>query len=573
MHKSILTINRVQIIIALTLFVAFIIYFIPSGDNEIRVHDTYDGNFTSRDVLIKSGFLFELNPNQIILGIMNGLPRGLFPRFTEITTIFMFLFGSLNGMTITFILVRIFGFLGIYLFAKTHLNIPRRQMGLLLMVAMCYACLPVFTIHGLTVMGVPLVLWAYFNLYKNQSIITSLIIFVLFSIWSNFVLVGVHLLLVLSVITLFLFATDRKLNYKLILGILILLVVYIVSEYGMFYLYIFNSNYHSSRISFNKELGLNYKGVIGTFFIKFFTNEYSSANYFGYIFLPFFIHYLVAVFRKVEKNNNDKISLLFFFILVFSALFVSLLDWKGLAWFYDSFKFANSFNLKRFTNLMPSFFFILLLVSISNFNLNFSKAKQAVSTIILILFFVLIWRGNISFNRSAFDTTGIKIISPQKITFNQFFDKLIYKEIKLVLGNDTVFNVIHLGISPSPSKYAGLLVLDDYQGDYPLEYKKEFRKIIEGELNKSLALKKSYDEWGARSYMYSAEEFDEKLMKRNGILYIHNLSINTEQLKKMKCKNIISSIYIGNFRSLNLTLKKVFVSPLDYKIIFLYKLI
>ena len=89
--------SRIEIFIALIFCIVFCFYFMPSSDHEIRIHDTFDGNFTTRHVLVNSGHFFDLDPNSTVPGIMNGLPRGVFPKFTEITSLLMWCFGSLNG--------------------------------------------------------------------------------------------------------------------------------------------------------------------------------------------------------------------------------------------------------------------------------------------------------------------------------------------------------------------------------------------------------------------------------------------------------------------------------------------
>jgi hypothetical protein len=187
--------------------------------------------------------------------------------------------------------------------------------------------------------------------------------------------------------------------------------------------------------------------------------------------------------------------------------------------------------------------------------------------------FVFLWRGNISYLRSGFDTTGEKIIGDQPTTFNQFFDPSLYSEIKKEMGSDTMNNVIHFGISPSPSKYAGLKVLDDYQGDYPKKYKDEFRKIIEAELEKSEGLRKYFDGWGARCYMYSAGLFDNTIQYKAGVFIEPQLEINTAQIKSMNGSYILSGGIIGNSNEIGLELKRIFVSETDLKKVLLYKII
>ncbi|MDX2171925.1 MAG: DUF6044 family protein [Bacteroidota bacterium] len=561
--------NKIESAIAISIFVCFIFYFIPSPNHEIRVHDIFDGNFTTRHVLIKSGHLFDTSPTATVPGIMNGLPRGVFPRNTEITSVLMFMFGSLTGYAITFVLIRLLAFIGIVLFARDHIHSSSQKTGIVFIVASVFACLPYFAIHGLTVAGIPLLLWAFLNVYKKKKLMISYMIMVLFVLWSNFVLVGFHLLLLLGGMTLWFCITNKKIYYHLFIYLFALLTCYIASDYMLFYMHYFNKDYVTSREAMDKLLGLNINGVLGSTLKSFFFGDYSTANYFGFAYIPLFLlfsYYLVK--RKVSIQSNIILVLIICYVIF--SLLINILDWKSIAGFYENFAFAKVFNFKRFTSLLPGLFFCIS-VAIFLYLLKLEKTSIRVaislSTIVLFLF---IWRGNLSLNRSAFNTTGFKIYNEQQTTFNEFFDEALYSKLKLELGENYTGNVIHYGLFPSPSKYAGLNVLDDYQGDYPKKYKIEFRKVIEGELNKSQSLTNYFDKWGSRCYLESARSFENKLEVKDGILFDNELNINTNQLKLMNCHYIFSSIIITNVDQLQIKLKRIFVSRLNHKVIFLY---
>ena len=62
-------------------------------------------------------------------------------------------------------------------------------------------------------------------------------------------------------------------------------------------------------------------------------------------------------------------------------------------------------------------------------------------------------------------------------------------------------------------------VIDGYYVIYPLSYKIKFRKIIEDELNQNQKLKKYYDDWGNRVYLFFSDK--------------NNLLINFKEAKKL----------------------------------------
>lgn len=565
-------IPKIELILSAIGIFLFCFYFIPSPGHEIRIHDTFDGNFSTRHVLIHSGHFFDTDPTSIVPGIMNGLPRGVFPRFTEITSLLMYCFGSLGGFALTFILVRLLAFIGIYKLGKDHLGIQDPQNGPLILVATCFACLPFFIIHGLTVAGVPLVAWAFLNIYKKQKTALSYFTLLLFVLWSNFVLVGFHVLFCFGLLAIWLCIKDKQLHLRLFVALIFVAITYVLSDYMLFYMHLFNKAYHSSRGEMDKFLGLNVSGVVGGTFKTFVSGDYSTANYFGLIVLPLLFLAFVPAFRERKKRTN-LLYLIFLAMLLFCCLFINLLDWNKFAFFYKQFPFAKEFNFKRFTSLAPGLFFILAVCAIAVLSVKKSNLIRAGTGLVFLVLFVTIWRGNISYNRSGFDTRGLRIFSDQQVTFDQFFDPPFYQKIVNAIGADTSLNVIHFGLSASPSKYAGLKVLDDYQGDYPREYKQQFRKVIEKELDKSEKLKAYFDNWGSRCYMESANSFGDALSQKDGFPAEPQLDIDTQQLKSMNCGYIISGIVIENASSLKLAEPKILVSERDHKTIFLYKLL
>src|SRR5687768_16303279 len=130
--------------VAVAAFVVYIDRFVPATDHQIRIHDTFDGNFSTRHVLISSGYPFEAKPTATVPGIMGGLPRAVCPRATEITSLLMYALGSLPGFSINFILIRIIAALGMFLFLRDHCVATNLQSGLLALISLAFACLPFF---------------------------------------------------------------------------------------------------------------------------------------------------------------------------------------------------------------------------------------------------------------------------------------------------------------------------------------------------------------------------------------------------------------------------------------------
>jgi hypothetical protein len=551
---------------------AFLCWFLPHEDNYIRLQDDMDGAYTSKHHIVNSNDFFNPDPSAIVQGSMNGLPRAIWPRFTEPFHVMMYLFGSLVGYSLTFIFLRLVAFFGIYLLGKDYFGFDHKWNLYLILISTGFATLPFNPSYGLTVAGVPLAFWAFFNLLNKKKIILSHLVFLFFAFTSLFVLVGFHICLVFFFMILIDGLKSRKVDLRMIGNVLLLGVWFVLADYMLFYLHVFVNDYESSRQLFNKELGLNFKGVIGTTFIYLFKGEYNASNYPGYLFVPLIVYgtYLVYKSRKLNIAKSYTLEVLgLFFACGFLA---ALLDWKAMSDLYQNLRILNFFNFKRFITLLPGLFFVVLLIMTS----ALVQKKIKWSYILLPLFVSMLflnWRGNISRLKSSFDCSGWTINGDSLIKFNEFMNVNQYTQIKHVIELNGGGNVINFGISPAPCKYNGIRVLDDYQGDYPLPYKIEFRKIIENEINKSEKVKNLFDGWGSKCYLYSANQVDGKLTRIKGFPVEPNLQINTKQLKKMNCHYIISSIIISSPDKLNLKHEKVFVSSLNFQTLFLYKVL
>ncbi len=563
---------KIEIVSAFILFAAFLFYFFPTANNFIRLQDEFDGSFSSRHLIVNSGDFFETNPMKIVYGTMNGLPRANFVRFSEPIALLMFVFGSLLGYSIGFVFIHFVAFLGIYLIGKQFLNVGKENLGLLVLISLCFACLPFNTSYCLSISGIPIAFWAFLNIYYKQKIKISILTLIGFAVCSNLVLVGANLCVVFCLLTLYFSLKEKKLQSLLFLSVCLVAITYMLTEYMMFYAHLFSHDYQSSRSGFDKELTLNFKGVIGVTFIHLFTGEYNAANYFGYIFIPFIIYYLIYLVKE-KKNEINSVGLLMIFTFLICGFLATVFDWKKMDYFFEVFYFAKIFNLKRFISIVPGLFFIVLAFVLLIINREKKFIPHVITLITLLVFFVSLWRGNISRIKSSFNCNGLEISGNDIITFNQFFDESLYKKIKKDIGLDSLNNVINYGLLPSPCKYFGLHVLDDYQSDYPLKYKYIFRKIISKEIDKSKVYKALFDDWGSKCYLASANELEGRLKSTNGMVFDPLFEINTNQLKKMNCKYILSSIIIGNSNQLNLRFEKVYVSSITTRYILLYKIL
>lgn len=76
--------------------------------------------------------------------------------------------------------------------------------------------------------------------------------------------------------------------------------------------------------------------------------------------------------------------------------------------------------------------------------------------------------------------------------------------------------------------------------------------------DKSPTLKKYFDQWGGRCYLFVAELGKNYEFKKNSKVKIHHLKLNTSVFKKMGGEYIFSAVPILNAKEDHLELKKTF---------------
>ena len=110
-----------------------------------------------------------------------------------------------------------------------------------------------------------------------------------------------------------------------------------------------------------------------------------------------------------------------------------------------------------------------------------------------------------------------------------------------------------MGLTPASAAYNGFNCLDAYSNNYDVEYKHEFRQIIEKELAKNDYYTSYFDDWGNRCYIYLASY-------RTGInadfynITFSGTEVNYKKAKEMGADYVISASAIEDYDAQGLKL-------------------
>lgn len=237
-------------------------------------------------------------------------------------------------------------------------------------------------------------------------------------------------------------------------------------------------------------------------------------------------------------------------------------------WFYtgwqplkERFAVLNTFNFARFHFLRPLVLYVLFALSLA-FLWQLGKrwrilVKGAVIAQCLILFYC---------NEEWYYR---RVHAP---SFKEFYAVSLFENIADYIGEPKQnYRVGTIGLHPAIAQYNGFYTLDTYNNFYPLSYKRQFRKIIAAELRKNKHLKRYFDTWGGRCYLFSAELGKWYDHRKTSKKKIRHLQLNTAAYASLGGRYIFSAVPIQNAAANHLRFKRFFEHPETLWRIYLYE--
>jgi hypothetical protein len=543
------------------------LYYIPflilgEGSNLI-IHDNLDINMCGF-INLKRMYAPYCQDGQF-LQIMNGLPDYMLPSKWSITGLLFLLFHPFIAYLSNDFLSRIIGFLGMALlldYCVFHKELKYRN-SVIFSIALTFALLACYTsLYGLSILGQPLVIYAFWNLYQAKVKWWHYLMIFVFAFWSSPLYSGIFIGALLFSIWVWGLVKDKRLRLPFFAGMVLLGVGYLIEEHSLIFSMFDKSAVTPHRVEFQLEpfsALSQIKSVLqnGALITQYHTGQFWTV----FIILP--LAYIICFSRKMTR---------FVWQLtggIVCILLIQFLHPYIILWFGEKTTLIKDFNWSRFNWLLPMLWLILFAVILERLLENASKRRFFISIALMIgLCFSVI-----SHNRELCWNAGrIAGFKPRNPSFCDFYDTKLFSHIKKHIGQpEETYRVVSLGLFPSIAAYNGFFCLDSYQVLYPLAYKHAFREIIAPELDKNIELRKYFDHWGSRCYLFSDELRSNYMWSKKQDKKVSHLDINTEKLKQLSQKEtyIISAVEIVNHEALGMALENIFEG--NYWKIHLYK--
>jgi hypothetical protein len=576
--------NQKKLLILAVVFIllAWAPYLVRGPNTHVKIFDNLDCHIAHTKVLAQSGKAFSLNPNTKLDNFLNGIHlSGVDSGFNVLTWLFM-IFPPFTAYALNDLLVRLVAILGMVLLLRKYFIKPHKEEHhwIIFGSALCFALLPFYPAGGISIAGIPLLLYSFLNIRGHEGKLTDFLIIFIFPFYSKLALAGVFIAIGLFIIFVIDWVRNRKMNLLYLGGLALLTLTYGFTQFHLIYSFL-----SPGFVSYREEISTT--GVPTAKALKYtFDNfVFDRVNIVGAQHMFVIAAAALALVVSIVKKTNARLLK----GLIAAALLTSFMwgfkYWTGIIPVREKFQLLNAFDFSRFYWLNPFLWYLIFALAL----LIISKIKPGK---ILVSIFIIgqVLYMFMNYNWEIRYLLGIKTsfagsARTYSLTYKEFYSEALFEEINQYINKPKAdYRVISLGIPPGISQYNGFYTLDIYTDVYTLEYKHQFRKIIEKELAKSKRLKRVFDENAKRCYLFVSDLYGARggtgMVFSRGItgtesrrFKIKNMELNTAALKEMGGEYIFSAVEILNYKENNLEFERVFKHSESPWRIYLYKVL
>lgn len=525
-----------------------LLYYVPvlllGQGSYALIHDCLSGEFVYR-------LFMPHEQNGVIEQVMNGLPREMLQSDWNVTAWLCRWFSPFTAYFVNDFLARVVGFCSMALLLGALIERHNQWTPYLVLgVSVAFAYLGSYNVYcGLTVMGQPFVFWVFWRLYRGEVRWWFYPLIGLFTLWSSLALSGIFLCLSLGLWWLIAVCRTKRWHLPFLMGLVVLGLGYMVVEYQIIGSFLTQSQV-THRVEF-APIPQSVLSLVDLYLIQpILLTHYHSGSFYT---LPILLIVLLGVVVGKRLDGLQRTLLVVVgSIVVFGFAYHLLLAVSG----GGLSSILIAFQWDRFYFLLPMLWLVLLAVC-ANDLLSYPKIGIKAMTLLLVVTTGcgLVYR-NREFRLNAGQLVGRHYAEP---SFGAFYDTPLFDRIARHIGLEKQsYRVVSIGMHPMVALYNGFYTLDSYQISYPLTYKHEFREVIAPELAQSEDLRRYFDNWGVRCYIFSHELGFNYLLGKNSGITLKALSINTEKLYQMGGRYIFSAVAIEHPERLSLHLEGVF---------------
>lgn len=551
----------------LLMAVTFAPYFILKEGSVFPIHDQLDETILS--YVLNARYLG--NGAEIFPELLGGLNiSGMQPSAVLFILLYR-MFPAFLAFLIQYGIVFACGFFGMYFCVKEITDSSILSCA----AAACFSLLPIQPIYGLSVMGVPLLLYSFLRLYRKKQVLLSFLLILLFGLTTHLVLIG-YVALGMWALAILLMAVRHRLTKLPVLGFLWLLAIYLAVNYRLFLELLLGK---SSYVSHREEQLSGASPFWHTVWDIFVNGGQHASSLHKFLILPILAMLAAGAFlyRRMEKKARQQYiaAAAWLAVLIGIAFFCGICRSEPIVDFRNACSgFLHYFQPDRVYWLYPAGWY-LEFVLCASFLWKVLKGAEVLKGVVLLAV-LLPTLQEIKVN-SYFYMNVNQINNGSGITgyisWESWYAEDLMTELEQAIGRKmSTYRIAHLGMSPAPALMHGFYTVDGYSNNYPLEYKHRFRRVMERELAKSPETAVYFDTWGSRCYLFNGESGTAYMIGKDRQFVYRDLELNMQALKDLSCEYLFSCGEILNAGEMGLVLMGYFETEVSYWGVWLYKI-
>lgn len=543
----------------------------------IPIHDQLDETMLA--YVLQARHLFD--KGNLLPEMMGGInASGLQPSAVLFIPLYCIL-SPWHAFMVQYAVIFLTAFLGMYFCVKELTS----GSILALAAAGCFAMLPYQPIYGLSIVGVPMLFYAFLCLVQNRRKAVSFLLILYFGLTTHLVLIGYVMLGFWLLYLIWLFLKKKKNPWPL-WGFLLLLAVYLAVNHSLVSeLLLGNAGYVSHR----EELvngAVPFWETVKTIFLK--GVDLHAVSLHGKLVVPILI--LTALegiwYRRLSKAGRRLYqgALALFAVLAGIAVFYALWGCETVvAWRNSVSGFFHYFQANRVSWIYPAGWYLeiaLLFGALWNCPdtaelpgriLKSELVRCAALGLVLLPTILEISKYSYFYMNLNQINNGSAVTG--NISWESYYAKDLMEQLDETIGREKdSYRIAHLGISPTPSIMYGFYTVDGYSNNYPLEYKHRFRRVMEKELVKKEEARVYFDTWGCRCYLFNGLTGSYYMLGKASEIKYEGLEFDMEALRELGCEYLFSGAEILDAERMGLEPMGHFQTESSYWGIWLYKL-
>ena len=532
MKKNSITTEKLNLIWSLMGVAAVLATMVPGillgQDGIFTYHDQLDGELIA--YLLQARHLFQ---GDILPEFLNGASK---TALTLPAPLFVLLFLSGDGcsaLNLMLLMGRVTGYFGMYLLCRTKV----REGWIAAGVSVLFSCLPFLPVYGLSQFGIPLLFWCVLCLRKKKHVILAFCYVAVYTLCSSLVLAGFGLLgmgILLLLWELWKIRSDVKRRpafFRLLSAWLMMLGIYVAVNCRLLWQLL-----GTGATSHKTEYILEGMPFWDAFFQNLLQGTQHSLGYHSFFAAAAFMGAVVWLVRGKcwgkEPGQEEKIQLKTMgFCLGWNLLFAfaaSVWDCALGLWLREKLAVLGAFQMNRVLWIAPCLWYLFCACGMALiWKMLLGNPKNPLAWCCgLAAAATVCFTGSQILITSDIKSNIQKLRDPDyyMLSFNDYYAIGVMDQVMVFLQEETgmspqEYRVTSLGIDPAAALYQGFYCLDGYSNNYSLDYKHAFREILKPELERSDYLRKYFDEWGNRCYLFSSECPGYYTIEKNGFFF------------------------------------------------------